>query len=207
MLDPSIALLPSREGKRLAVQQAIIKAVTEGSFTYTDLILCGTELMTIGFEVMDGVTVGANNTPQTLAAETYDPPGGTVRLVSIDPNFSMQYSRWVRPVIPGTNKQAPAYKKATHYGADATIEDRLDRGRIPRGILVRHGWPYRQIVSNGSDVGRVVEWKWLERVATSPDASDDYRELYATLKARPDAAKTQQAPITKNAAKAVGATP
>jgi len=207
LLDPSIALLPSREGKRHAVKEAVVKAIQDGSFAYTDLILCGPELMTIGFEVMDGVIVGANNTPQAMAEETFDPPGGSVRLVSIDPSYSMQHSRWVRPNIPGTSKQAPAYKKAQHYGNDALIEDRIDKGRVARTLLVRHGWPHRQVVSNGSDVGRIVEWSWLKRAANTPGASDDYRELYEQLKERVETAQPKPQVQIKSAAKAVGASP
>lgn len=184
MFDHSITNLPSRVAKREAIESAILAAKEAGTLTYTDIMLNSQELVTFAFEVMDRVILDSNNVPQYgQGGERIDLE--PVRLVAIDPEFKIQTSVWHQPRIPGTNKSTRnRVKRMISYGNDVTLEDRLDDERPARRLLWEHGWPIRQFRSRTGELGSIVEWKWFERVATSADATDEYRELYATLKAR-----------------------
>ncbi len=186
MFDHSIISLPSYAKKRDAISAVLSKHHEAGTLTYTDIMLNDSELMTIAFELLDGVTKTGDNIPQ------YDPSGrefdiGPVRLVSLDTDFKIKPSKWFQPLIPGTSVKGPRIKVAKDQGTDVTLDDRLEDGRQARILLINHGWPIRQYKSRTGDVGRVIEWKWFERVSTSADATDEYRDLYATIKARIEA--------------------
>lgn len=194
MFDHSILSLPSKEEKRAAIHAALIDANDKGTLTYTDIMLNDQNLATFAFELMDGVQTDSNNVPQYNQGDRIDL--GPVRLVAIDPAYVIKLNRWKYDRIPGTAlKPRNRVKRAVAFGNDATIDDRYDEERPVRRILWDHGWPIKQFRSqSGGEVGQIVEWKWFERVALSADATDEYRELYATLKARIE----QQRPSTTN---------
>ena len=195
MFDQSILNLTTHRKKRDAIKDALIRANEAGSLTYTDIMLNDSEIVTFAFEVLDGVLLDSNNVPQYMVDEMIDL--GQVRLLAIDPKYDIKHHVWETQRIPGTNLSQPnRTTKTIHYGNDVTLEDRYDLGRPPRQLLRNHGWPIRQFHSRSGLVGDLVEWKWFDRVAQSPDATDEYRELHAALKARMDAAltKTKAAP-------------
>lgn len=195
MFDHTIQSLPSRADKREAIQAALITAKEAGTLTYTDIMLNHQELVTFAFELMDGVKLDSANVPQYNQEERIDL--GPVRLVAIDPAYDMRIARWQYDRIPGTaTKARNRVKRIVHFGSDATIDDRYDEERPVRRLLWDNGWPVKQYMSRAGRVGDIVEWKWFERVATSADATDEYRDLLAMFKAR-FAEKTNE--IKKNA--------
>ncbi len=194
MFDQSILNLTSRAKKRDAIKGAIIAARDAGTLTYTDIMLNDSEIITFAFEILDGVMLDSNNVPQYMVDEMIDL--GQVRLMAIDPNYDMKHHVWETLRIPGTNLSQPNRSvKTLHYGNDVTLDDRYDQGRPPRQLLRNHGWPIRQFHSRSGLTGDIVEWKWFDRVAQSPDATDEYREIHRALKARIDASQSK----TKNA--------
>lgn len=227
LLEKSLLLLPTRQARIDAVEGILSAAQDNGTFTYTELLLSDEALYTTAFEIMDGVQVDAQNTPHGGAREPWQ--SGPLRLVSLDTQEkvdadndtmtaagahvsakrslqTIKYSKWYQPRIPGTNAKGPAVKKAVDMGMDAMVDDSLDGGRTARGLLLKYGWPNRNVKSRSGSVGHLVEWRWLEKVAKAAgNAPEDQeiRDLWDSLRARFDAPKK-----TKNAAPlAAGATP
>ncbi len=183
MFDQTIVNLPSRQAKRQAIQDKIQAAKEAGTLTYTDIMLNHQELVTFAFEVMDGVMLDSNNVPQYGQGDPIDLE--PVRLVAIDPKYEIRVHRWHQPRVPGTGQETRNREVVIdRLGNDTIIEDRFDRGRVARRLLWEHGWPIRQYRSRTGEAGDIVEWKWFERVAQSPDAGAEYREIYEALKAR-----------------------
>ena len=204
MLDESILRLPKKEDQIAAVRDAIHNAIELGTFTYTDVMVLDEALQTLAFEVLDGVVVSPTNIPQYAATEVLNV--GPVRLVSLDVTAEdgtvtvprMTYSKLYSPRIPGTNQRARPIKKAVDLGTDAMVDDSRDNGRIARRLLLRQGWPIRNIRSRSGSLGTIVEWRWLEKAAAEPGDTEEnreIRELLARLKAR---APATEAPKTIN---------
>lgn len=188
MFDHAVVSLTSREEKRDAIEQAIISARDAGTLTYTDIMLNPQELVTFAFEVLDAVRLDSNNVPQYGQGDKYDI--GPVRLVSIDPDVRIKFGKWEYERIPGTSTTARnRKKKIIDFGLDHTFVDITDDLRMARYLLWHNGWPVRQFRSRSGGVGQIVEWKWFERKAQLADATDEYRELHATLKARIEASR------------------
>jgi len=201
VLDISILQLPTREGRVAAVRGAIIGAMEAGTFTYTELMLQDEALQTMAFEVLDGVSTSPQNVPQYGAEKIYNV--GPVRLVSID-GQPMKSSEWYEPRIPGTNLRAKPIKRVVDHGTDAVIDDTKDNGRQARRLLLKAGWPIRNIKSRSGSVGHIVEWRWLERAAAEPGATEEHREIQALYERLKGEAPKQTQP---RAAKPVEARP
>jgi hypothetical protein len=221
--------LPTKAAKYEAIKGIVLGAVDDDTFTYTDLLLCDEALYTVAFEVLDGTVTNSSNQPQPGAHQAIQ--GDPLRLVCLDtpekvaednsdkPKHlhrtldTVRYSEWYEPRIPGTNKRGKPIKRAVDLGLDGMVADHYP-DRTARGLLVRHGWPNRNVKSRSGSVGHLVEWRWLERAAQAAgDAPEDkeIRDLYQTLKARFDAKPaTAPAPATKRQERApggAGATP
>lgn len=204
MLDNNWLQLPTRAKKLEAVQDAVIDAIETGTFTYTDILLADEGLYILAFEVLDGITVNTMNIPQG-GGRVYSV--GPIRLASIDPKQPMKTSEWYTPRVPGTTKRGKAEMRSIDLGMDTMVDDSHDGGRTARMLLLKYGWPIRNIQSRSGNLGHIVEVKWLERVASSPDATDEYRDLLAQINARASAA--HEAPKTNQTrpSKAAGAMP
>lgn len=214
LLPKSLLAITNSEEQYKAVKGLVLSAIEDGSFTYTDLLLSGEALFTIAFMVMDG-TVFEHSIPRTGATQAIQ--SGPLRLVCIDTPekvtadnaglqpekhrqlWTMKHSAWFEPRIPGTSERGRAIKKTVDYGMDAMVDDSLDQGRIARALLVKYGWPSKNVMSTSGVVGHIVEWRWLERAAqasgTAPE-DQEIRDLYEQLKARtePKQTKRQSAP-------------
>lgn len=205
-----------------AVKGTVLAATEDGTFTYTDLLLSGEALSTIAFMVMDG-TVFEQTIPRAGAYPAIQ--SGPLRLVCIDTAekvaadnaglpaekhrqlWTMKHSAWFQPRIPGTSERGKPIKKTIDYGMDAMIDDSLDQGRIARAMLVKYGWPTKNIQSTSGVVGHIVEWRWLEKAAlaagTAPE-DQEIRDLYEQLKAR---GETKQQTKRPSAPQGAGASP
>jgi len=173
----------TEEKRRDAIAVMVDTALQRGDFTYTEALLLPEPFRSHVFEHLDGVRL-QGGVPQYGAAQVYEMP--PVRLLAVNPRHDIQYSEWHQTRIPGTQQQAPREKRIVKLGSDATVRD-MPGERLPRRILRQHGWPNRNVASNGNNIGTVVEWRWLELAVNSPDATDEIRELHAALKARIDA--------------------
>jgi len=214
LLEKSLLSITSVEERYNAVKNIVLAAIEDGTFTYTELLLSDEALYTVAFMVMDGTIIDSGSIPRTGAHPVI--PSGPLRLVCIDTPekvaadnagkqpeqhrqlLTMRSSVWHQPRIPGTNQRGKAVKKSTDYGMDAMVDDSLDQGRIARSLLLKYGWPIRNVMSTNGVVGHIVEWRWLERAAqaagTAPE-DQEIRDLYELIKARtePKATKRQSA--------------
>lgn len=185
LLPESLLHLPTQRARYEAVKNIVKNAVEDGSFTYTDLLLSDEALYTTAFMALDGTVFDGAMVPQQGAHEVIQT--GTIRLVSIDKNQPIKHSSWYQPRIPGTDKRGEPVKQSKDLGTDALVNDSLDGGRVARCLLLKYGWPNRNIMSRSGTVGTIVEWRWLERAALAAgNAPEDQeiRDLYETLKER-----------------------
>lgn len=210
MLDESILRLPTKEARTEAIKDDLLTGDGDGirsDFTYTEVMLLDEALQTLVFEVLDGVMTSSQNTPQYGASKIYNV--GPVRLVSLN-DMPMVVSKWHEARIPGTNRRAKPVKKTVTLGTDVMVDDSKDNGRMARRLLLKDGWPIRNIRSRSGSVGTIVEMRWLEKAAAEPGDTEEHRELrelLSKLKARDASAEAPKNMTQARAKQPAGASP
>ncbi len=178
MFDDQLLSHGSAQARRRAVASVINARLHAGTFNYTELMTQPEPLLSDGMEILDGVMV-ENNIPkyQMGPVETWDGQG--IVLVHIHPQGHILGDVVVKERVPGTN-QFRSVKRRRDFGNAAVISD-VPGERIARAMLYRSGWPIMQARTNGAAMGSVIEWRWLEREAASPDAAEEVVKLYAEI--------------------------
>ncbi len=195
MIDASVLQLPTKAQRTAAISDAILGAIDSETFTYTELMLLDEGLYTIAFEILDGVVTDSANVPQRAGDVLNTDP---VRLVSLD-GQPIKYSENYTPRIPGSTKRGPTVKRPVELGSDAMVDNSLDKGRIARRLLLKEGWPIRNVRSRSGGVGRIVEMRWLEKAAAEKGDSEELREvrkLLADIKGRESPKAKRQSAAT-----------
>ncbi len=204
MFDESILQLPTKDRKRTAIEAVLLDRVENGTFSYTELLLHDAGIYTVAFEILDGISTNAMNVPQASGRVL---SVGPVRLVSIDPKQPLRYSELYTPRIPGSAKRGEPIKRVVELGLDAMVDDSMDNGRIARGLLMKHGWPIRNVRSRSGIIGHIVEMRWLEKACAEKGDSEELREvrqLLAEINSRTGDATSRKSP---RAASAAGVSP
>ena len=201
MLDPALAN-KSQQARRDAVASAVDDAIRAGTFNYTEFLLSAEPMRSDVCEFLDGVTV-EGTIPRGTGDGAQHWNGEPVLLVHVDPQGSIVSSVRERVKVPGTNGFRMV-KSRRNFGNVARVPDAYPE-RTARMILAREGWPNVQMETNGARDGSVVEWRWLEREASSPTPSAGTVELYQEILTRPGFAEAAGLAKPKAKTKTAGA--
>jgi len=188
--------------QREAVKEAVNKAIRNGTFTYTDVLMAAEPVQTYAFEHLDGYTSENGSSNQVSNALLGEP----IRLVCLRDGDSIKINRWGTRRIWGTNEQGPNEKLTVSLGPDALVDDKHPE-RLARNVLRKSGWPIRNKRSRTANDGSVVEWAWLEREANVKDAPPEVTELYLAILARTAPATAHAPKQTKSAGAPASAHP
>lgn len=176
MFELAVINEPVSSRQRAMIRVAVDRAFTTGSFTYTELLMTPEPARTMALEYLDGMQ--SDNGFPAVSGTPFDT--GLVRIICLDKNDTIKVSRWGKKNIYGTTVEAPPQKYLTDLGNDALVPDTYPE-RAARNVLRQRGFPSRDVASRGTNSGRVVEWKWLERRAKEPDAPSEILDIYKSI--------------------------
>lgn len=192
-INPSLTTEPSAAKRRLAVKDAVLRAIADGSFTYTEALLVDEPLRSDIFEVLDGVVVEAT---RSMSGHGEPLMLGTVKLCHVAPDGVIAHPVFKTARVPGTDREIHS-KGMKSFGNVADVPDMVPH-RIARMILFREGWPIRQMRERSSVVGTVVEWRWLEKEIKGGNALPEVVDLYNEIVTRPSFTGEGAKPDTTN---------
>lgn len=195
MFDVQTLSEPVATKQKIAVRIAVKKALANGTFTYTDVLMASEPVRTMALEAIDGIE-SPNGTPQAIG----NPEDvGPVRIVCINAKHEIKVSQWGNRNIFGTEVEAPREKISRTLGSDAIVIDAYPE-RLARNVLRRLGWPIRNLQSRGTNEGSVVEFKWLEREAKKPGSPAEIVAIYEDIMTRQPASEAPAQPIKNKTA-------
>ncbi len=174
---------PTAARQRQRVDAEMAAALETKSFTYTELLCADEPVRTMGLEYLDGLISNSGRPESTGQVIHFEP----VRLVQID-GKPIKFVGTVHTRVPGTGRtNAETVRK--ELPADSFVPD-LFPDRLARRLLVTQGWPVLQSREGSGLVGQVVEYRWLQKAAAAPDATEEVKALWERLGDKPSAKAT-----------------
>ncbi len=184
MFAESITKIVAGEKRRAALREAVTDLAQKGAFNLTEFLCEEKEPIRTDVQmVIDGHAMNGGSPTVDEALKVSLP---RVRLMTINEADTIKVKQVVTRRVMGTNilKQT---REPVKQGNDVELEH-----AIARDVLATRGFPVRDIRSDGTKKGTVVEVAWLLREVAKEDCYPEIKELYQQLKDRIEKSNTKK---------------
>ncbi len=184
MFSEAVTKIVSAEKRRAALREAVAGMAQKGEFKLTEFLCEEKEPVRTDVQmVIDGHRLNGSS---PTVDESMKIPLPTVRLMTIRPADNIKVKRVVARRVMGTD-----IIKETREYVDLGNDVELDH-QTARDVLATRGFPVRQVRTNGSKIGTVVEVDWILREVARDDCHPEVKELYQQLQSRIEKSNTKK---------------